>query len=105
MQQTIALLPDNLREELNRRLANGEPASAILAWLNPRPEVSSLLTRHDGEQPIDHDALNDWCRQGFQLWLQRSPLNLQRRSAPIRRHALCGSLPVRPARRCHSHAR
>jgi hypothetical protein len=34
-----ARLPRNIRDELNRRLEDSEPAEAILPWLNARPEV------------------------------------------------------------------
>lgn len=35
----IARLPVAIREEVNRRLLDGEPASKILPWLNGLPDL------------------------------------------------------------------
>ena len=44
----IARLPKPLREELNRRLDNGEPARRLLPWLNSLPAVRALLAAEFG---------------------------------------------------------
>ncbi len=41
----IARLPRDLREQVNRRLQDGEPAEPLLAWLNAQPQTLELLNR------------------------------------------------------------
>jgi len=44
----IARLPRGIREELNRRLADGEVGRSLLEWLNALPEVTTALAAHFG---------------------------------------------------------
>ena len=44
----IARLPREFREEVNRRLQDGEPGGSLLAWLNPLPGVQAVLAREFG---------------------------------------------------------
>ena len=39
----IARLPVELREELNRRIRNGEPGTGLIEWLNGLPEMQAVL--------------------------------------------------------------
>src|SRR3954468_6317546 len=39
----VARLPHSLREQLNLRLLDHEPAKSILPWLNSLPEVKAIL--------------------------------------------------------------
>ena len=41
----IARLPRDIREELNRRLQDGELGGPLLAWLNALPEVTQALAK------------------------------------------------------------
>lgn len=41
-----ARLPALIREQLNRRLHDGQPASLILPWLNSLAPVPEILARH-----------------------------------------------------------
>jgi len=66
----IARLPASLREELNRRLHDGESAPRILAWLHSLPEVLSVLDQH-GEEPITAQNLSVWRSGGYADWLRR----------------------------------
>jgi hypothetical protein len=53
-------LPRNIRDELNQRLENGEPAGAILPWLNALPEVKGHVgrpVRGQPGQPAESDPL------------------------------------------------
>jgi hypothetical protein len=45
----IARLPEEIREELNRRLANGEPGRAVLPWLEGLPAVKQVMAGWGGE--------------------------------------------------------
>jgi len=39
----IARLPAAIREELNQRLFDGEPAKPLIEWLNGQPRVQAVL--------------------------------------------------------------
>src|SRR5437879_3777163 len=64
----IARLPDSLREQLNIRLRDGEPASTILPWLNSTGEAKDLLQRHFNGQEITEANLSNWRQGGFTDW-------------------------------------
>ena len=49
----IARLPEEIREELNRRLADGEPGSSLARWLNGLPAVREMLERYFGGRDIN----------------------------------------------------
>lgn len=66
----VARLPLAIREELNRRLLENEPARKICAWLNALPEAIRVCDEF-GEQPIDDRNISDWRKGGFADWLRR----------------------------------
>lgn len=65
----IARLPRLIREELNVRLANGEPAQTILAWLNALPEVRAILTAQFDGRDITDQNLSEWRQGGYEDWV------------------------------------
>jgi len=65
----ITRLPETLREELNQRLRNGEPANNLLLWLNKLPEVIALVEEHYGGNLISPQNLSDWNQGGYREWL------------------------------------
>ena len=67
----IARLPDDIREELNLRLLNGQPSTIILPWLNNLPIVKEILAAQFTGQPIKKQNLTKWRQLGFQRWLQQ----------------------------------
>lgn len=68
----IANLPARIREALNRRLHDGQPASVILPWLNALPEVIAVMKeRFDGE-PVSDQNLSNWRTGGFLKWQTES---------------------------------
>lgn len=73
----IARLPHAIREEVNRRLLDGEPASKILPWLHSLPEVLTMLDDYFREEPISPQNLSEWRKgdgenlSGFEEWLER----------------------------------
>lgn len=72
----IARLPLRIREELNERLLENEPASKILPWLNGLDETATVIREMGsagGHQvgAIDDNNLSDWRRGGFQDWVRR----------------------------------
>src|SRR5215469_15625756 len=64
----IARLPHHLREELNRRLDNGEPGVRLVEWLNTLPEVKEVLKTHFDGHPINEVNLTEWKQGGFLDW-------------------------------------
>lgn len=68
----IAQLPARVREALNRRLHDGQPASVILPWLNALPEVIEVLKDRFDAEPVSEQNLSLWRNGGFQRWLEES---------------------------------
>ena len=64
----IARLPDDLREELNRRLQNAEPGGRLLAWLNALPAVQKVLQDQFAGHPVSKQNLSEWRAGGFSEW-------------------------------------
>ena len=64
----IARLPHAIRDELNLRLANGEPGRTVLAWLNDLYQVKALLEDHFRSRPISAQNLSEWKQGGFVDW-------------------------------------
>lgn len=65
----IARLPAILREAVNRRLHDGEPGPALLAWLNSTPEAQEVCKKQFDGEPISPQNLSAWRNGGFQKWL------------------------------------
>ena len=64
----IARLPRNIREQLNRRLQDGEPGPELVGWLNGLPEVSQMLAVRFGGRSINEVNLTEWRQGGFLEW-------------------------------------
>jgi hypothetical protein len=64
----IARLPNHIRDDLNRRLENGEPGTALVEWLNRIPEVNMVITNHFDGRPINEQNLSEWKQGGFLDW-------------------------------------
>jgi hypothetical protein len=67
----VARLPVALRQELNRRLLNGEEGRQLVAWLNGLPEVQAMLAAHFHGQPIGEMNLSRWKNGGFMAWCEQ----------------------------------
>ena len=67
----IARLPWRVREELNRRLLDGEPARRLAAWLNRLPEVRAVLRRDFDGRPISEQNLSEWKHGGFRDYVAK----------------------------------
>ena len=65
----IARLPANIREELNRRLHDGELSRTILPWVNNLAQTKKVLRELFAGKPITHQNLSEWRRAGYQDWL------------------------------------
>lgn len=67
----IARLPAAIREEVNLRLHDGQPASKILAWLNTQEVVLRVLDELFNEEPVSPQNLSEWKGGGYLDWLRR----------------------------------
>jgi len=65
----IARLPRDIREQLNRRLLDGQSGPDILQWVNDLPQCRQMLTQKFGGRPIDEGNLNEWRHGGYEEWL------------------------------------
>src|SRR5271167_4725592 len=64
----IARLPPEVREQLNRRLADAEPGFRLVDWLNGLPEVRQMLAEDFGGLTINEQNLTNWRQGGHQEW-------------------------------------
>jgi len=64
----IARLPKEVREQLNRRLQDGEPGETLLDWLNALPKVQKILAAQFGGRPISKQNLSEWKQGGYRDW-------------------------------------
>lgn len=67
----IARCPLAIRDEVNRRLLDGQSGPIILNWLNAQEAVLRVLDQHFGEEPITAQNLSEWRQGGYQEWLSR----------------------------------
>ena len=64
----VARLPHSIREELNRRLQNGEEGKKLVEWLNAMPETQAILAADFDGQPINEPNLSRWKAGGYREW-------------------------------------
>ena len=64
----IARLSRPLREELNRRLDEGESGRSLVAWLNGLPEVIAQADEAHGGKPLREQNLSEWRKGGYRDW-------------------------------------
>jgi hypothetical protein len=75
----IARLPRENRDQLNRRLHNGEPGNKLATWLNSLPEVNAILRKEFNGQPVSPQNLSEWKAGGYRDWLlQQQTIDLVR---------------------------
>ena len=65
----IAWLPKAVREQLNRRIEDGEPGKRLAGWLNAQPEVRAVLAAEFGGRAINEQNLTEWKQGGHLDWL------------------------------------
>jgi hypothetical protein len=65
----IARLPCEIRDQLNRRLQDGEQGKRLVSWLNALPQVRHVLAEDFGGKPIREQNLSEWRKGGFRDWL------------------------------------
>ena len=76
----IARLPRAVRQELNRRLQDGEQGKKLVAWLNALPEVQAIAAGEWNAKPLREQNLSEWRKGGYHDWLvQQEALELAAR--------------------------
>jgi hypothetical protein len=71
----IARLPMHIREQLNRRLQDGELGTRLVDWLNGLPEVREILKDQFGGRPVSGQNLSEWKQGGYQDWLRHQQVS------------------------------
>jgi len=64
----IARLPLAVRQELNRRLDEGEQGKKLVAWLNDLPAVQNVVAAEFGGKAIRQQNLSEWKQGGYRDW-------------------------------------
>jgi hypothetical protein len=64
----IARLPRSIRDQLNRRLQDGEEGSTLLEWLNALRAVQEVLKQSFDGQPVSKKNLSEWRHGGYREW-------------------------------------
>jgi len=67
----IARLPREIREQLNRRLSDGEKGRKLVRWLNSLPSVQAVLKAEFAGRPINETNLTEWKLGGYRDWLNQ----------------------------------
>jgi hypothetical protein len=67
----IARLPRDVRNQLNRRIADGEPGIRLVEWLNGLPDTQRVLANDFNGREISEQNLTEWKQGGYQDWLAR----------------------------------
>ena len=70
----IARLPRAVREELNQRLADGEPGVRLVDWLNSLPAVQQALINYFDGREINEPNLSEWKQGGYLDWEARQEM-------------------------------
>ena len=68
----IARIPLEIREQLNCRLADGEPGIRLVEWLNSNPDVMKIMAEQFEGRPITENNLSEWRAGGYEEWLTLS---------------------------------
>jgi hypothetical protein len=87
----IARLPREIREQLNRRLEDGQPGTQLVLWLNALPEVQAMLAREFAGRPISEQNLSEWKQGGYRDWLARQEVLAQVRELAADAEELAGA--------------
>jgi len=75
----IARLPQAIREQLNRRLDDGEQARRLVGWINSMPEAQAVFKSDFGGRAVNEQNLSGWKQGGFRDWQKQ-----QERRATVR---------------------
>jgi hypothetical protein len=86
----IARLPFGIREQLNKRLADGVPGVELVTWLNGLPKVKRVLAREFAGREITDGNVSEWKLGGFMEWQAQREMLANARELAGRGRALNG---------------
>jgi len=66
----IGRLPKSIRDELGRRLEDGEQGKELVKWLNAQSGVQRVLKEQFGGRPVTEQNLSEWKQTGHPEWLR-----------------------------------
>ena len=66
----IGRLPKHIRDDLGRRIEDGELGKELVKWLNHLPDVKRVLKEYFGGRPITEQNLSEWKQGGHRDWLR-----------------------------------
>jgi hypothetical protein len=72
----IARLPKYIRDDLGRRIENGELGKELVKWLNGLSDVQEVLKEQFGGRPVTEQNLSEWKLGGHPEWLRREETRL-----------------------------
>jgi hypothetical protein len=87
----IARLPRETREQLNRRLQDGQPGTQLVVWLNALPETQAMLVREFAGRAVSEQNLSEWKQGGYRDWLARQDVLAQVRELAADAEELAGA--------------
>ena len=64
----IARLPRDIRNQLNRRLQDGEPGNRLVEWLNSLPEAQTDQSPKSGGNLFNGQDVSEWEQGGYRDW-------------------------------------
>jgi hypothetical protein len=66
----IGRLPKSIRDDLGRRIEDGEPGKESVKWLNGEPRVQEILKEQFGGRAVTEQNLSEWKQGGHPEWLR-----------------------------------
>ena len=66
----IGRLPQSIRDDLGRRIEDGQPGKELVKWLNGLSDVQEVLKAQFGGRPITEQNISEWKQGGHQEWLR-----------------------------------
>jgi hypothetical protein len=72
----IARLPKYIRDDLCRRIENGELGRELVKWLNGLSDVQEVLKEQFGGRAVTEQNLSEWKLGGYPEWLRREETRL-----------------------------
>jgi hypothetical protein len=86
----IAQLPQEVREQLNRRLQEEQSGKELVAWLNGLAKVRKVLAEEFGRRPISEQNLSDWKKGGYKDWVRNEEARQRMERVAEQAHDLTG---------------
>ena len=72
----IGRSPKSIRDELGRRIEDGEPGKELVKWLNGEPRVQEILKEQFGGRAVTEQNLSEWKQGGHLEWLRQEETRL-----------------------------